>query len=374
VSTPTDGEVRVGLLGYGTVGSAVDRLLRERSHAIQQATGRRLIVVRALVRDLAKPRATNPEPGVLTTDFQQIRDDPSIALVAEVMGGLDPAERYTRELLAAGKPLVTANKKLIARRGAALAAAASAAALPVRFEAAVCAVVPVVQTLCEALPPASVQRLTGVVNGTANYILTRMEQGLSYMQALKDAQALGYAEADPSEDTSGADAAAKLAVLARLAFGISAEIADIPYSGIEGISPRDLARAADRGLRLRLLVEAHDVGGVLVASVAPQLLPATHALVRLAGAGNGVVLTGDAIGELTLCGPGAGGPQTALAVIADLLALTLPSPRGHLDRLAAATPRLRWAPHEPWHPVSQAVPQHARNSMPEPLTITQAWA
>ncbi|MGH8983987.1 MAG: homoserine dehydrogenase, partial [Acidimicrobiia bacterium] len=166
-------EVRVALLGYGCVGSAVDRLLTERGEEVERATGVRLCVVRALVRELGKPRCFRPRPGVLTTDFREIRDDVSVGVVAEVMGGIDPAERYLRELLAAGKPVATANKQLLARRGSDLAAAAGAAGFPIRFEAAVCGAVPVVRVLCEALAPGTVERIVGVVNGTTNFILTR---------------------------------------------------------------------------------------------------------------------------------------------------------------------------------------------------------
>src|SRR5436190_15690203 len=208
-------DVPVALLGYGTVGSAVERLLREQAADIERATGHRLRVVRALVRDPTKDRGDAPT----TTDFAEIRDDPSIAVVAEVMGGLEPAGGYVLELLRAGKPVVTANKQLVARRGAELFAAAAANGVQLRFEASVCGAIPVIKVLREALVVSNVHRVLGIVNGTTNFVLTEMERGATYEEALAEAQRLGFAEADPTEDVSGADAAAKMAILATVAFG-----------------------------------------------------------------------------------------------------------------------------------------------------------
>src|SRR5712691_653871 len=207
-------DVGVGLLGYGTVGSAVDRLLVENADDIERATGHRLRVVRALVRDPGKERAFQPQPGVLTSDPALIRGDPSIGLVAEVMGGIEPAGSYVLELLASGKPVVTANKQLVAQRGAELFAAAAAAGVQLRFEASVCAAIPVIKVLREALVVTNVHRVLGIVNGTTNFILTEMERGASFDEALAEAQRRGFAEADPSDDITGADAAAKMAILA----------------------------------------------------------------------------------------------------------------------------------------------------------------
>ncbi|HEU5264160.1 MAG TPA: homoserine dehydrogenase, partial [Gaiellaceae bacterium] len=198
-------EVGVGLLGYGTVGAAVHRLLVENADDIERATGHRLRVVRALVRDPAKERGFRPGAGVLTTDFAELRDDVAIGVVAEVMGGIEPAGALVLELLAARKPVVTANKQLVARRGAELFAAAATAGVQLRFEASVCAAIPVIKVLREALVVTNVHRVLGIVNGTTNFILTEMEQGSSYGDALAEAQRLGYAEADPTDDVSGAD-------------------------------------------------------------------------------------------------------------------------------------------------------------------------
>ena len=209
-------DVPVALLGYGTVGSAVDRLLRDQAADIERATGHRLRVVRALVRDPAKDRDGDV---ATTTDFAEIRDDPEIAVVAEVMGGLEPAGDHVLELLRAGKPVVTANKQLVAARGAELFAAAAEAGVQLRFEASVCAAIPVIKVLREALVVSNVHRVLGIVNGTTNFVLTEMERGATYDEALAEAQRLGFAEADPTEDVSGKDAAAKMAILATVAFG-----------------------------------------------------------------------------------------------------------------------------------------------------------
>lgn len=329
-------EVRVALLGYGCVGSAVDRLLTERGEQIERATGFRLCVVRALVRDRGKPRSFQPRPGVLTTDFPEIRDDASVDVVAEVIGGIDPAERYLHELLAAGKPVVTANKQLLARRGSDLAAVANAAGLPIRFEAAVCGAIPVVRTLCEALAPGTVERIVGVVNGTTNFILARVEEGRPFEEALDEARGLGYAEADPADDLSGADAAAKMALLASIAFGRAVALDEVERTGIENLSANDLATARAAGRRIRLVGEAGMQAGALTIRVAPTALREGDPLALAPAASNHVVLEGHGFGRLDLAGPGAGGPETATAVVSDLLALARGAATSHITRLATS--------------------------------------
>src|SRR5262249_53530356 len=196
-------DVPVALLGYGTVGSAVNRLLQEQAGDIERATGHRLRVVKALVRDLERERGFAPEGGVLTTDVREITGDPGIAIVAEVMGGVDPAGEHVLAALRGGKHVVTANKQLVARRGAELFDAASAAGVQLRFEASVCAAIPVIKVLRESLVVTNVHRVLGIVNGTTNFMLTEMEGGATYEEALREAQARGFAEADPTDDVSG---------------------------------------------------------------------------------------------------------------------------------------------------------------------------
>jgi len=324
-------DVGVALLGYGTVGASVNRLLVESADEIERATGHRLRVVHALVRDAGKERPFVAADGVLTTDFAAIRDDPSVDVVAEVMGGLDPAGGYVRELLGAGKSVVTANKQLVAREGADLFAIASAAGVQLRFEASVCAAIPVVKVLRESLVVSNVHRLLGIVNGTTNFILSRMERGGSYADALAEAQALGYAEADPSDDVNGADAAAKMAILATVAFGSRVTLDDVDTRGITEIEPSHVSAAAQLGMVVRLVGIASLVDGRVDVRVQPALVERSHPLAAVDGAFNAVMLQGDAIREITLGGPGAGGIETASAVVADLVSVVGTAGTGFLQ-------------------------------------------
>jgi homoserine dehydrogenase len=324
-------DVPVALLGYGTVGAAVDRFLTQGADEIERATGHRLRVVRALVRDPVRERSHHPADGVLTTDFAEIRDDPSIALVAEVMGGLDPTGGYVLELLRTGKPVVTANKQLVARRGAELFAAAAEAGVQLRFEASVCAAIPVIKVLRESLVVSNVHRVLGIVNGTTNFMLTRMAEGASYDDALDEAQRLGYAEADPTEDVSGADAAAKVAILATVAFGTRVVFDDVDYAGIDALSPAQVDAARRLELVPRLIGSATLVDDRVDVRVRPSLVDRRHPLAAVEGAFNAVMLQGDAIREITLEGPGAGGNETASAVIADLVSIVGTSATGFLQ-------------------------------------------
>jgi homoserine dehydrogenase len=321
-------DVPVALLGYGTVGSAVDRLLREQAADIERATGHRLRVVRALVRD-AKGARDGDVP--LTADFAEIRDDPEVAVVAEVMGGLDPAGDYVLELLRAGKPVVTANKQLVARRGAELFAAAAARGVQLRFEASVCAAIPVIKVLREALVVSNVHRVLGIVNGTTNFVLTEMERGASYDEALAEAQRLGFAEADPTEDVSGRDAAAKMAILATVAFGSRVTPDDVACEGLERVQPEDVAAAREMDMVVRLVGAATLTDGQVDVRVRPALVDRRHPLASVEGAFNAVMLQGDAIREITLEGPGAGGLETASAVVADLIAVVGTTGTGFLQ-------------------------------------------
>ena len=245
-------DVPVALLGYGTVGAAVHRLLEDSADEIERATGHRLRVTHALVRDAGKERSYAPAPGVLTEDFATILDDPSIQVVAEVMGGVDPAGEHVLELLRSGRPVVTANKQLVARRGAELFEAAAAGGVQLRFEASVCAAIPVIKVLRESLVVTNVHRVLGIVNGTTNFILSAMEDGHSYGDALADAQRLGFAEADPTEDVAGLDAAAKTAILATVAFGSRVPLEWVEVEGHRGRH----ARSRRRGPRARHAREA----------------------------------------------------------------------------------------------------------------------
>jgi homoserine dehydrogenase len=314
-------DVPVALLGYGNVGSAVDRLLTEGADEIERATGHRLRVVRALVRDAERERDFKPADGVLTTDFESIRDDPAIALVAEVSGGLEPTGTWVLELLRAGKPVVTANKQLVARRGAELFSAASEAGVQLRFEASVCAAIPVIKVLRESLVVSNVHRVLGIVNGTTNFILTQMVEGAEYGEALAEAQRLGYAEADPTDDVTGADAAAKMAILATVAFGSRVGFDEVDFAGIEGITSAQVGAARRFSLTPRLIGSATLVDDRIDVRVRPSLVDDRHPLAAVTGAFNAVMLQGDAIREITLEGPGAGGMETASSVVADMVSI-----------------------------------------------------
>jgi homoserine dehydrogenase len=328
-------DVPVGLLGYGTVGAAVNRLLVESAEDIERATGHRLRVVRALVREREKERGFAADDGVLTTDFDEIANDDSITVVAEVMGGVDPAGEYVLELLRRGKHVVSANKQLVARRGAELFAAASEAGVQLRFEASVCAAIPVIKVLRESLLVTNVHRVLGIVNGTTNYMLTEMEAGKTYDEALADAQAKGYAEADPTDDVSGADAAAKMAILATVAFNSRVELDDVDRVGIDAIDPADVAAARQLDMVVRLVGAARLVDGSVDVRVQPSFVDRHHPLASVDGAFNAVMLQGDAIREITLEGPGAGGIETASAVVADMASVIGTMATGFLQNDAA---------------------------------------
>ena len=324
-------DVPVALLGYGTVGAAVHRLLEESADEIERATGHRLRVARALVRNPAQARTYAPEPGVLTADFADIRDDRAIAVVAEVMGGVEPAATYVLELLERGTPVVTANKQLVARRGAELFARASAAGVQLRFEASVCAAIPVIKVLRESLVVTNVHRVLGIVNGTTNFILGQMESGRSYADALAEAQRLGYAEADPTEDVGGIDAGAKMAILATVAFGSRVSLDDVEVVGIEGVEEAHIAAAQALDMHVKLVGRATVVGDCVDVRVGPALVDAHHPLATIDGPFNAVMLQGDAIREITLEGPGAGGVETASAVVADMVSIVGTTGTGFLQ-------------------------------------------
>jgi homoserine dehydrogenase len=277
--------------------------------------------VRALVRDTGRERSFDPGGDVLTTDFVAIRDDPAIGVVAEVMGGIEPAGTHVLELLGAAKPVVTANKQLVARRGSELFAAAAAGGVQLRFEASVCAAIPVIKVLRESLVSTNVHRVLGIVNGTTNFILTEMESGASYGEALAEAQRRGFAEADPTDDVSGADAAAKMAILATIAFGSRVTLDEVDYRGVDDLPAGISTAARELDMVVRLVGAATLIDGKVDVRVRPALVDRHHPLAAIEGAFNAVMLQGDAIREITLEGPGAGGIETASAVVADLVSI-----------------------------------------------------
>jgi homoserine dehydrogenase len=300
---------RVGLLGHGTVGAAFAALLEQRAGAIAHTTG-------------ARPELC----GVLTRsrgDFEAILADAD--LIVEVMGGVEPARDYVLRAMRAGRHVVSANKLLLSQHGEELWACAREHGVQLRFEAAVAGVVPVIRVLQESLAAAHVERIHGIVNGTTNYILSEMARaGMSYADALRKAQELGYAEADPTDDVTGRDAAAKMAILARLAFDTPVHLDQVRYEGIEHITPDDIAYAHQLGLGLKLIGTAERVDGGLSVRVHPAFLYGGHPLASVNGPFNAVTVESDAITEITMSGPGAGGPQTASAVLGDVISAMIP--------------------------------------------------
>jgi homoserine dehydrogenase len=310
----------VGLLGRGTVGSAFATLLAERSEQVGRLTGRAPVLTGALTRSSGR--------------FEDILEDSE--LVVELLGGIEPARSFVLAAMRAGRHVVTANKQLLSQHGEELFAAASEHGVALRFEAAVAGVVPVVRVLSESLAGAHVERIHGIVNGTTNFILSEMEHGSTYAEALAEAQLQGYAEADPSDDVSGRDAAAKMAILARLAFATPVRLEDVPYEGIEHLQSDDLAYARELGLGLKLVGTAERRAGGLSVRVHPAFLYAGHPLASVGGPFNAVTVESEAITEITMSGPGAGGLQTASAVLGDVVSvLRRPaSPSAPLEPLA----------------------------------------
>jgi homoserine dehydrogenase len=300
---------RIGLLGRGTVGGAFADLVAQRADHVANITGLRPEVTGVLRRSEG--------------DFDAILANSD--LIVELIGGLEPAREYVLRAMAAGKHVVTANKQLLAEHGEELWAAAREHGVQLRFEAAVGGVVPVVRVLQESLAAAHVERLHGIVNGTTNFILTRMaETGATYDDALAEAQRLGYAEADPTDDVTGKDAAAKMAILARLAFDTPVSLSAIPYEGIEHLTADDMEYARELGLGLKLIGTAERVDGGLSVRVHPAFLYGAHPLASINGPFNAVTIESPAITEVTLSGPGAGGPQTASAVLGDVVSAMIP--------------------------------------------------
>jgi homoserine dehydrogenase len=301
---------RVGLLGHGTVGAALHELIDARADAIEATTGRRPEVVGVLTRSRG--------------EFQDIveRSD----LVVELIGGIEPARDYILRAMQAGRHVVTANKAVLAEHGEEIYDTAREHGVQLRFEAAVGGVVPVIRVIQETLAAAHIERVHGIINGTTNYILTEMARtGASYEDALAAAQELGYAEADPTDDVTGKDAAAKMAIIARLAFNARLTIDQVAYEGIEHITPDDLEYADELGLSLKLVGTAERRGDQgLSVRVHPAFLYAAHPLAAVNGSFNAVTIESPAITEITLSGPGAGGSQTASAVLGDVISAIIP--------------------------------------------------
>ncbi|HEX9377764.1 MAG TPA: homoserine dehydrogenase [Actinomycetota bacterium] len=309
--------VRVGVIGLGTVGSALVRLLDDLGDDIEQRAGFRLEVTRAAVRDAARERNL---PFPITDDPLEVVADPEVDVVCELIGGIEPARTIVLDALERGKPVVTANKELLASMGRDLFDMAESRGVDLAFEAAVGGGIPLVRALKESLAGERVRRIVGIVNGTTNLILTRMaEEGVSFEEALAEAQELGYAEADPAADVEGHDAAAKCAILASIAFNARVVASDVFREGISRVTPVDIRTAAGLGFVIKPVAIAELEDEDVAVRVHPAMLPADHPLAAVRDAYNAVFVEGERTGQLMLYGRGAGGEPTATAVAGDLI-------------------------------------------------------
>ena len=305
----SEGVFRIGVLGKGTVGGAFAELVEEHSARVQRITGLRPVVSGVLSRS--------------SGNFEEILEGSD--LIVELIGGIEPARTYVLQSMRAGRHVVTANKQLLSQYGDELFTVAGESEVQLRFEGAVAGVVPVVRVLQESLAGARLDRVHGIVNGTTNFILSEMARlGITFDAALAEAQRLGYAEADPSDDIHGKDAAAKMAILARLAFGAPVTLDQVRYEGITQITPDDMAYARELGLGLKLIGTAERVGEGLSVRVHPAFLYPGHPLASVNGPFNAVTVESPEITEITMSGPGAGGPQTATAVLGDVVSAMIP--------------------------------------------------
>ena len=323
----------IAVVGCGTVGTGTVKILREHAARLEQRSGKPIALRKVVVRNLAKVQPLGLPEGLATTDLRAAIQDPSVHVVCELIGGITAAKEVVLEALRAGKHVVTANKALLADSGPELFAAARKAERAICFEAAVAGGVPIIRALAESLSANQITAIQGILNGTSNFILTAMaERGIPYSEALAEAQRLGYAEADPTLDVDGSDAAHKLAVLAQIAFGVTAKPHEIERQGIDKIDALDIRFATELGYTIKLLAEAWVVGSHVALHVAPVMVRKTDMLAQVRGAFNAIQLVGDVVGETLYQGPGAGMMPTASSVVADIVDLAV----GRAQRTFAA--------------------------------------
>ncbi len=315
-------EIKVGLLGFGTVGTGVVRLLQQNSSIVQEKLGAKLTLKRIAVRDTKKVRGVALEPGVVTDDFESVLADPEISLIVELIGGYRPALEYVLRAIENGKHVVTANKALLALHGEEIYAAASRKRVEIRYEAAVGGGIPVLSAIKGNMAANRFGTVLGILNGTCNYILTRMSrEGADFATVLKNAQELGYAEADPTFDIEGIDTAHKLSLLVTLCFGTRVNFKDIYTEGISSLSALDFEYATRFGYRIKLLAIGKRDGDRIEARVQPTMVPADDPLAGIDGAFNAIRITGDHVGTVMFSGRGAGMEPTASAVVGDIMAI-----------------------------------------------------
>ncbi|WP_163655069.1 homoserine dehydrogenase [Listeria sp. PSOL-1] len=314
-------KLQVGVLGFGTVGSGVVHILEEHKSKISQVTGYEIAIKTVLVRDLEKKRRHETTGSIkLTTDPDEVLEDPEIGVVVEVMGSITTAREYILRALKAGKQVVTANKDLIALHGDELVTAAQENQCDLFYEASVAGGVPILRTIVNSLAADKIKKVMGIVNGTTNFMLTKMAtEQKTYEEALLEAQNLGFAEADPTNDVDGIDAAYKMVILTRLAFGMNVRLDDVKVAGIRGISPQDVVISDQLGYQVKLVGLAEERDETVSVHVGPALLAKAHPLAGVNHENNAVFITGAAVGETMFYGPGAGKGPTAISVVSDLI-------------------------------------------------------
>lgn len=331
MSDPGAKRISIGLLGYGTVGSSVYSLINDQALEIARTTGAAIAIKKILVRDISVPRQDAPAE-IFTDDYEDIVNDPEINTIVELIGGIEPAFDYITSALEKGKSVVTANKQLLSQKGFYLFQLAREKGTQIRFEASVAGAIPVIKVLRESMVAADLTSVYGIVNGTTNFILTEMSRtGAKYGDALANAQEWGYAESDPTEDISGKDAAAKMAILASIAFHTVVDLDNVACIGIEGISSLDISYARSLDMSVKLLGVAKLYDDRINVRVYPALLKKDHPLASVSGAYNAVFLKGNSIDEIMLSGPGAGGIETASAVVGDIVSIIAREKPGVLE-------------------------------------------
>ncbi len=315
-------EIKVGLIGFGTVGSGVAKILQKNSKLIENRMGARMILKRVADVDLETDRGVRLKPGVLTRKAEEVIKDPEIDIVMELIGGIEPAKTFILKAIRNGKHVVTANKALLALHGDEIFSAAQRSGVDVNFEASVGGGIPLIRSIKEGLVANRIQSIFGILNGTSNYILTKMtDEGKGFKEVLREAQEKGYAEADPTYDVEGIDAAHKLAILIRLAFGTPIRFKDIFIGGISEITPLDIQFGREFGYRIKLLAIAKIDSGKIEARVHPTMIPEKHLLSTVGGVFNAIYIKGDAVGPTLFYGQGAGQMPTGSAVVGDLVEL-----------------------------------------------------
>jgi len=327
-------KIHIGLLGFGTVGSGMVKILLENREVIESRLGASLALKRIAVHDLERDRGVAVDASLLTTDVETVIDDPEVDIVVELIGGYEPAKSFILRAIENGKQVVTANKALLAAYGNEIFSAASQGGVEVGFEASVGGGIPLIRSIKEGLVANHIQGLFGILNGTANYILTKMtDQRIPFSEVLKEAQALGYAEADPTFDIEGIDTAHKLAILLAIAYGVRIDFDAVYTEGISKVTPLDIKFIKEFGYRIKLLAISKDDGGAVEARVHPTLIPDDSMLANVNEAYNALYVKGDAVGNVMLYGAGAGMMPTGSAVVSDLVDVARNILRGAVGRV-----------------------------------------